>query len=332
MEWTSKQELELSNLYDVYGNNYSEIIREMNEKFDRDFSFDSVRNKIRRSSIIDYVSHKRGKGIFEDLRDNEQVSSYTEAIGDIKYYQKYFNEKYKDAEILVISDLHVPFVDIDALEEVIFNNQDADICVIAGDLLDYHSISSFGQQREISVEKEYKILFKIMKKIAEIFDEVVVINGNHENRLHSYFSHKVVTALSGYLADKHKPLEEVTRFFDNVFYINHWYTQIFDVLFAHPSRYSKVKMRTVRNVVRNRTEKLHEKEFGEYNTVLIGHTHTAGITEFQGKTACEIGCMEQLDVPYRDKDAKGANWVHAYARVSVKNHKTNWNSVQVYRV
>jgi len=332
MEWTSKQELELSNLYDVYGNNYSEIIREMNEKFDRDFSFDSVRNKIRRSSVISYIPNKRGKGIFANLQENENVSDYKEAISDIKYYQKFFKEKYKDAKILNISDLHVPYTDIDALEEVIYNNQDADICVINGDLLDFKSISSYGGVREITVEEEYRMLFKIMKPIAEIFDYVVVTEGNHCRRLKNYFSHKVVTALSGYLADKHKPLQEVTRFFDNVIYINHWFTHIFDIVFAHPSRYSKIKGRTSKNVVENRLKKEHEKEFGEFNTVSVGHSHVATKNTFFGRTTIETGCLEQLDVEYRDKDAKGANWVHAYAIIEVKDHKTDWNSVQVYRV
>lgn len=332
MEWTNKQELELSNLYDVYGNNYSEIIREMNEKFDRDFSFDSVRNKIRRSSVISYIPNKRGKGIFANLQENENVSDYKEAISDIKYYQKFFKEKYKDAKILNISDLHVPYTDINALEEVIYNNQDADICVINGDLLDYKSISSFGQKREVSVEEEYRVLFNILKPISEIFDYVIVNNGNHEARWVRMLEKKVVTALSGYLSEKHKPLQEVTRFFDNVIYINHWFTHIFDIIFAHPSRYSKVNMRTSKNVVENRLKKEHEKIFGEFNTVSVGHSHRSGKTEVFGRTTIETGCLEQLDVEYRDKDAKGANWVHAYAVIEVKDHKTDWNSVQVYRV
>lgn len=332
MEWTNKQELELSKLYDKFGNNYSEIIKEMNLRFDRDFTFDSVRNKIRRSSIIDYVPNKRGKGIFSNIRENEQVNEYTEAISDIKYYQDYFKNKYKDVEILVLSDLHIPLVDLDALEKVIFNNQDADICVIAGDMLDYKSISSYGQKREISVEDEYKIGFEVLKQISEIFEDVVIINGNHEKRLKRYFSHKVVTALSGYLSSKHKPLQEITRFFDNVIYINHWFTQIFDVIFAHPSRYSKIKGRTAKNVVENRIKKEHEEEFGYFSTVCVGHSHISTKNEFFSKITIENGCLQQLNTEFKDNDAKGNNWVHAYTRIKIKNGKTSWNDVRIYRL
>jgi len=332
MEWTNKQELELSNLYDEYGNNYSAIIEEMNKKFERDFTFDSVRNKIRRSSIIDYIPNKRGKGIFKEIRINEEASDYKEAISDIKHYQEYFKDKYNDAKILNISDLHVPFTNIDALEEIIYNNQDADICVINGDLLDYKSISNYGQKREITVEEEYRMLFKILKPISEIFEDVVITEGNHERRLKRYFSKKVVTALSGYLSDKHKPLSEVTKFFDNIIYINNWYTHIFNIVFAHPNRYSKIKMRSARNVIRSRIKKEHEKEFGKFDVVSIGHTHTDGKTQFSGKIAVESGCLELLDVPYRDKDAKGNNWTNSYVIMDVKNQETSWNDITVYRV
>ena len=77
---------------------------------------------------------------------------------------EYFDEKYTDAEILVLSDLHIPLVDLDALEEVVFTNQDADICVIDGDMLDYKSISAYGQKKEVSVESEYKIGFEVLKQ------------------------------------------------------------------------------------------------------------------------------------------------------------------------
>jgi hypothetical protein len=50
--------------------------------------------------------------------------------------------------------------------------------------------------------------------------------------------------------DKHKPLAEITRYFDNITYINHWWMKLGDFIFAHPSRYSKITLRTVENAVK----------------------------------------------------------------------------------
>jgi len=334
MEWTSKQELILSELYDKYGNNYSTIVEEMSKRFDKTFTYNSVRNKIRRSSIIDYIPDKRGEGIFEGLDDSDMFNAYVEARNDQMDLFKMYDEKYKDKDIkvFVISDLHIPKTDLNALEKAVLDNQDADVCIIGGDFLDYDSISSYGNKREISVETEYKKGFEILKTISNIFDEVIIFNGNHEYRLTRYFEHKIVSALSDFLDNKHKPLSEITRFFDNVTYINHWFAQFGSLLVAHPSRYSKINLRTVRNVVDDRFEKNHAEEFRPFDAVLIGHTHRAGKSLFYNKISCEIGCFELLDTEFRHKDAKGKKWVHGYATVEIKDNKINWNDVRVVRL
>lgn len=335
MEWTSKQELRLSELYDKFGNNYAKIVEEMSSEFQKKFTYNSVRNKIRRSSIIEYIPDKRGEGLFEGFDNDEVFNSYVEAKRDIFDILTMYDEQYKEkdeVEVFVISDLHVPLTNLDALEKAILENQSADVCIIGGDFLDYKSISSYGNKREINVEKEYKKAFDILKIISNIFDTVLMINGNHEQRLTRYFEHKVVTALSEYLDNKHKPLSEISRFFDNVYYVNHWFVQFGPLLVVHPSRYSKINLRSVRNAVEDRIEKEHRKEFREFSTVLMGHTHRMGKALFSGVISCEIGCMEKLDIEFRNKDAKGKKWVNGYAKVTIKNNKIDWNDVHVVRV
>ena len=305
----------------------------MTEEFDRKFTYNATRNKIRRSSIIEYISNKKGKGIFEGLDDNEEFNDFVEAKNDIKEVKKYIENKYGDeVSIAAINDLHIPKLNYDALEKFLLKNQDCDILMVSGDYLDYASISSFGNVREITVEKEFKIGFEVMKRLSNMFEDVVIINGNHENRWKNYIKHKIVTALSGYLTDKTKPLEEITRFFENVHYINHWFCHLYDVVFAHPSRYSKVALRTVRNVIEDRIEKDHESEFGNFSTVLIGHTHRQGITNFKNKIGIENGCFENKEVEFANKDAKGKKWVYGGCRINIKEGKTNWNNIDLQRV
>ena len=332
-KWLDKEEFRLSELYNKYGNDYSKIAEVLTEEFDRKFTYNATRNKIRRSSIIEYISNKKGEGIFEGLDDNEEFNEYVEAKGKIKEVMDKFDKNYgdKDVDVLVISDLHVPLVDLDALEKVLLENQDCDICIIAGDFLDFKAISTYGNKREVSVEEEYRYGFEVLKRICDIFEWVIIHEGNHCQRITRYFSSKIVTALSGYLTDKHKPLGEITRFFEdkNLDYVPHWFAQIGDLLTVHSSRYSKVKLRTVRNVIDDRIEKNHTEEFAPFSTVISGHTHVAGKSEFSGKIGCEIGCLQQLNTAYRHSDAKGRNWVHAFGRVKIRKGKTNWNDVEV---
>jgi len=330
--WLDKEELRLSELYDRHGNDYSKIAEMLTDEFGRKFTYHGTRNKIRRSSIIEYIADKKGEGIFEGLKENDEFNSYVEAKDDIKATKKYIENKYgSEVSIAVINDLHIPKLNYDVLEKFLLTNQNCDVLVIAGDYVDYKSISTYGNVREVSVEKEYKIGFEVMKRLSNMFKDVVVINGNHESRLVRYFSSKIVSALSGYINNKHKPLEEITRFFENVHYINHWFCHLYDVVFAHPSRYSKIALRTARNVVDDRLEKGHESEFGKFSTVVCGHSHRLGRTEFKQKIAIENGCFENKDVGYANKDAKGKNWVYGGSRIDIKNGKTEWNNIDLQR-
>ncbi|MFW6377199.1 MAG: metallophosphoesterase [bacterium] len=331
-----KIEFKLSEFYDKFGNNYQAIADELSKAFpEYKFTYNSVRNRIRRpSSIIEYIPNKRGKGIFEGLDDNYLFNDYSEAKEDIIDNIDFFKQKYGDktVNILVISDLHIPKEDLNVLEKILLNNQDCNVLVIAGDLLDYDNLSSFGQKRNINVTDEYKRAFSILKRIVPMFEDVFIFNGNHENRFINYITHKTVTSISGYLTDKHKPLSQIVSYFDNVHYISHWFLQLGDVIFSHPSRYSKIEGRTVRNVVDNRIEKSHEKKFDLFNAVVCGHTHRTFKGEFKGKIAIENGCIEQKGVEFSNKDAKGKEWHHGYTKITMRNGNTSWNDINVYRV
>lgn len=337
-KWNEHPQIEkrLADLYDEYGNNYQAINDKLNEEYGniKEFTFDSTRNRIRRSPIIDYIPQKRGRGIFAEIFDEEIISDYREEKEVIKKIMADFKKKHGQGEVkvLVINDLHIPYTNIDVLEEIIFNNQDADILVIAGDFLDYNSISAYGGRKNVDVSGEYKMGFKIMKKLAAIFKEIYIINGNHEYRLVSYYKNKVVQGLNGYLLDKHRPLDEIVKYFDNVTYVNHWFMQLGDFIFAHPKRYSSVAMRTVENVIKYFINQRHEKEFAPFNAVGIGHTHRLGGTELFGYYGYEFGCIEDKNVDYRHQDAKGNKWEYGYGIVIFKNGEFDYNSTREYKV
>jgi predicted phosphodiesterase len=331
-----KVEKKLADLYDKYGNNYSAINEVLNEEYGevKEFTLDSTRNRIRRSPIIDYIPNKRGKGIFADLYDEDLDSVYKEEKEHIKQVMKQFEKDYgnKEVKVLVINDLHIPKANINVLEAIIHQHQDADILVIAGDYLDYDSISFYGQSKNIDVSDEYKMGYKIMNKLASIFEKVYIINGNHEYRLTRYFKNKIVTGFNGFLMEKHKPLTEIVRYFDNVEYVNHWFMQLGDFVFAHPSRYSKVTMRSVENVIKHLIKRRHEKEFANFEAVGIGHTHRLGNAEAFGRYGYEFGCIEDKDVEFRNKDAKGNKWEYGYGIVNFKNGKYDYNLSREYKV
>jgi predicted phosphodiesterase len=336
LHWESfpQYELELSNLYDEYGSNYYKIVEEMNKKFGEMFSYDSIRNRIRRSPVIDYIPNKRGKGLFAGLSDNDIYNDFVDSKVIVKEIIDFFENKYidKTINILVISDLHIPKENLDVLEEIILKNQDCNVLVIAGDLLDFDNLSRFGHKKSIDVSTEYKRAFNILKRITSLFEHIFISHGNHEERWASYIKNKNITALSSFLLNKLRPLDPVVEYFDNVHYIPFWFFQLGEVLFVHPSMYSRIEGRTVENCIKNRIEKQHEKKFGKFSTVICGHTHRIFKGEFFGKIAVENGCIQQKNMEFNNKDAVGKNWHHGYTRIKMVNGKTNWNDINVIRV
>lgn len=322
-------ELKLSDYYDEYGNSYQDIADKLNEEF-RDiteFTYNSVRNRIRRSSVINYIPSKRGKGIFANVLDDEPTFKYEEEKEKIINLMNRFDMNYAKGEckVLDISDVHVPFADMDVLEKIVLSNQDADILTLGGDFLDYYGISKYGKSKNLDVKKEYQMGFDILKVLSKIYDLIVIFDGNHERRIESFFENKVVTALSGYLSDKHRPLDEITRYFDNVYYVSHWWVQLGDMVFAHPGRYSKVNLRSVENVIKYLIENRHEKEFANFEGCMMGHTHVHGRAEIFGRYGFEIPCTMNLNVDYRHKDAKGKRWENGYGIVTFNNGVMDYN-------
>jgi hypothetical protein len=132
--------------------------------------------------------------------------------------------------------------------------------------------------------------------------------------------------------DKHKPLAEITRYFDNITYINHWWMKLRDFIFAHPSRYSKITLRTVENAVKYFIKNKIDKEFGFFEGVGIGHTHRIGSGEAFGRYAYEFGCIINKNVDYRHRNAKSNKWEYGYGIVTFNNCKMDYNKTKDFKI
>lgn len=339
IDWDSspKLELKLSELYDKYGNNYQTIADELNTEFNledkgKKVTYNAIRNRIRRSSIIDYIPNKHGEGIFDNLDYDNYVNIYDETKELIIEAYEFFEENFENSKVLFISDLHIPKLDIEISERIILNNQDADVLVIGGDFLDYDSISVFGSKRNIDVKEEYKMAFEFLKTASKIFNQIFIYHGNHEFRLVSYFEKKTVNALSDFLLEKHKPLNEVTKYFENIVYVPHWFIQLGNMIYAHPFKCSKIQLRTGENAIENRILHQHNQEFFPFDGMVIGHSHRIGKGELLGKFVIESGCLINLNVDYKNERDGGQRWSNGYTIIEYNDGKANFNSSQVKKV
>jgi len=202
-------------------------------------------------------------------------------------------------KILSLSDLHVPFENTETIIHALENHGDADILVINGDFLEQYAISRWGKSQTLLLEWEYKIAIEWMKLFTEMFEEVHLVRGNHDDRLKKYLNDSVdpmvnfmieddilVKIAEGYDFNDEGRLEQKYDF-SNVYYkpgLLGWITKIGKCIFAHPTGSSGVPMRTV---IQAATSFMTNENF---QALVIGHTHKMGKLVWRDKLLIEQGC------------------------------------------
>ena len=205
-----------------------------------------------------------------------------------------------DTKILCLSDLHIPFENPDIIQHAIDNHGDADILVLNGDLIECYIVSKWPKHRYIPLRWEYEIALEYIKMFSAKFPKVVLVSGNHEYRLKSFFSSQIDPVISfmtdsdilGRLADGYAFDDEgkLTKAYnlDNVYYqggLLNWYTRIGKTIFAHPRKASGIPMRSVELL-----DKYMEPREEGYENIVLGHTHKIGSIVRNRKLLIEQGC------------------------------------------
>lgn len=190
------------------------------------------------------------------------------------------------ARFLHLCDLHVPFHDIDVLEEAVAYALSSGIahCVVNGDLLDVYAASKFAKNKSVDIRKEIECASRVLEVLSAHFDTVILVEGNHERRIKRYVAASIDPDLQwlfrvdllGMLAERH----------ENVLYAGGPWCKVGSVVFAHPDAYSKVPGRTaigIADSLRARGETV--------SAVIIGHTHKVvnGMLA-NGMAIYEAGC------------------------------------------
>lgn len=204
-------------------------------------------------------------------------------------------------KILVLTDMHIPFENEDALEEAINNNLDADMVVLGGDTLEVYSVSKWPKRKQLLLRHEYKKAFEFVKKLSELFPKVILIKGNHEERLDKYFSSNIdqnvsflvekdvlTRIVNGYCFDDEDNFCKVHTF-NNVIYADgqtSWYTQIGKCIIAHPTGATGEGGKCVISAA-----KYFEARGIDFQCLVAGHTHQLLKCIRNNKLLIESGCL-----------------------------------------
>ena len=208
--------------------------------------------------------------------------------------------------VLVLSDLHIPFHKDKEIVNIVKEHSNANLIILAGDILDCFSVSTFPKEMHIPLYEELKIASSVLKKIDRLTPNTkkIVFRGNHEFRFKRYLakfqsefsplvSDDILEILkNGFTYRDYKNRKRVVEpLSDNFEIIDSWYYIYKDLILAHPTNFSKIPMRTCVS-----TYDYFKNQGVDFNALAIGHTHKAGSLIHGGTLLCELGCLcEQMD-------------------------------------
>jgi len=196
----------------------------------------------------------------------------------------------------------VPYEDKESVELVFKFAKDLqpDKLIIAGDLIDFYSISKFSRDpaRVLNLEQEFKQGREILTKIADILPntEKIFIFGNHEDRLRKFIWNNPV--LDGCI-----DIEDKLGLKD---YGYKWYNygknyEYKTLIYTHGYKVNKHSAYTAKNLL---------EDLGM--SVIFGHTHRMGThykTNHGGSlVAVENGCLCINDLSYDWFRREVPNW------------------------
>lgn len=229
--------------------------------------------------------------------------------------------------ILSISDLHCPFeLPIETFADYIDR---VDVLQFNGDICDCQALSKFSKTYRISpMEEIIHARQYIIDLINLIHPKSIKANyGNHDLRLQNYFSKNLDSDLLELMPktslelifndgfrhyDKRNgtkvwfsPLKEV---FENVQveYVDNWYSQIGQVIFAHPLTFSSQPMMTC-----EKARRYFKDEGADFSTIIMAHTHRCGsycvgnTRMYEQGACCDVSQMRYHDGNFAKTQKEG---------------------------
>jgi len=204
-------------------------------------------------------------------------------------------------KLLCISDLHIPFERDDLIHQIITSHKDSDVLVVNGDMLELYAVSTWPKNRNVVLQHEYNIALEYLKLFSKTFPHVVLVRGNHEVRLQSYFNQNVSKAVS-FLVNKdilsrlaagevYNTAGDIIEKYDfsNIYCDSgpeSWFVKIGKTIFVHP--------KTMSSKIEGRTAVSAEEYFLEredIDSVIVAHTHKQAWIPSRGKICIEQGCL-----------------------------------------
>ncbi len=259
--------------------------------------------------------------------------------------------KTKATTYFIANDLHSPFVNLEAFGKAVMEAKAAGAteAIIPGDLMDLHSVSRYPKTRKsFSLVEEMQGARATVRTLAENFDRVYLMEGNHDER---WFKWLVSMGIPPDILEFFKleyehslsPLRKIAADFPNVKMLDvptkenasyHHIAQVGDVVFSHAEKFSIIAGKATADVNLYCQKKyLPMGILKPYKVLIQAHTHSAArfYGDF-GVLCIENGCLAQIPDYDGNPRLMGREPILGYTLLTQQNGITDQNKTHFYRV
>lgn len=282
-----------------------------------------------------------------DLEANDEYAlaceAVDEAIGRVYVEKSIPIIEKQNNKILVISDLHVPYVDHEKMWKAVDKGVEAgcNILVINGDYLNADGLSTHAKFKHQSFEEELAFGVAILEQLREKFETVYLLDDNHVHaRWRRWLGEKVP-------ADRHflliHPYDYMVRGMDNVIRAGQTHESypdelshfliLGDVMFSHAFVSGK-DGESVRKVQSWYSKWKYTLGLNTVKVFIHGHVHSHTIQHEPDGAVIQIGCLASLEgLRYSmEGDLRYSPPVYGTVILEQENGKTILDSIQLIRL
>ncbi len=291
--------IELQHEYDYLsgGALHQAIAAQLNDEYATSygirFTEDSVRNRLKRITFDQLAD----RPVTVIMPYYQKYQDLIEGDGLPKLVNGYTFESYLQSmqlghkKTLVLSDLHIPFINDQFVQEAVERNLTADLIVLNGDIFDAYSLSTFVKTQDIPIYAEIDGIVRFFEWITQLFPDKFIVStvGNHETRVTRRISPMLPSGLE-FLA-KENLLTTLAKPFPNIVVTDDWYVQVGDAIYAHADSAAGVAAKPAVDVLNWFVSHYEEENLAPFRLTCHGHTHRTAVV-YQGKyKAMESGCL-----------------------------------------
>lgn len=345
--WQKKPDIMARVVQDKYG--FKKTYKDIKDMLLTEFGIDTSTRQIR--EVISGLGLPQKEREFYGNLDQDKVARYFKGLLQLPDFKVKIPKKKKShrQKILLISDLHLPFVHEDLLAHIIKNEKDAHQLHINGDIFDFYSLSRFVPYRmDMNFLKEFNSAMQYLKIIAETWPTIEFSTGNHFTRLFKY--------ILGRLGNKdlfeagiiqYKPEQIITSNFPNMIKAEHkikgtdlsvcFFNVVGDLLYGHFEKSSKIIGKPVRDAYDTMSSwrKAFEFDMRDIKVFVQAHTHKMVQFPYDGNHVMlmEGGCICNVQEYAVQPSMNYAPNVPGYITMIQEDGQTDWETIKmnIYR-